>query len=125
MAWLQKGAQPTDTTRRILSYKGILYKKHLQKGVAKGVLTQEQADTKHEVWLTKKEGTISEKRTRVTSKKQEQIKNRLVAESKLKEAKTKILQAKQSSLSPDVIENTASAEAPAIPAAEQSDTTSA
>lgn len=48
--WLEKGAQPTDTVRRILSFKGILYHKHLLRGVKKGVLTQEQADAKWAQW---------------------------------------------------------------------------
>ena len=43
--WLMKGAQPTDTVRAMLRFKGVLYKKHLQRGVAKGAMTQEEADT--------------------------------------------------------------------------------
>ncbi|HRS37958.1 MAG TPA: 30S ribosomal protein S16, partial [Bacteroidia bacterium] len=46
--WLNKGAQPTDTCRAILSYKGVLYRNHLNKGVLKGALTAEQADAKFE-----------------------------------------------------------------------------
>src|SRR5436190_23522462 len=46
LGWLQKGAQPTDTARAILSYKGVHYKSHLVRGVAKGLLTQEHADAK-------------------------------------------------------------------------------
>jgi len=48
--WLQKGAQPTPTLHRILSFKGILYHKHLLRGVKKGVLTQEMADSKWQQW---------------------------------------------------------------------------
>ena len=48
--WLQFGAQPTETARRILSYKGVLLKYHLQGGVKKGALTQEQADSKFVAW---------------------------------------------------------------------------
>jgi len=48
LTWLMNGAQPTDTVRAILSYRGILYKKHLQIGVNKGALTQEDADAKFE-----------------------------------------------------------------------------
>ncbi len=48
--WLQKGAQSTDTVHKILSYKGILYHKHLLRGVTKGVLTQEIADSKMSAW---------------------------------------------------------------------------
>ena len=49
--WLKKGAQPSDTARAILSYKGVLYKSHLLRGIAKGLLTQEQADEKLQQWL--------------------------------------------------------------------------
>lgn len=49
--WLQKGAQPTTTTRRILKYKGVLYRKHLLRGVRKGVLTLEEADQKYADWI--------------------------------------------------------------------------
>ena len=46
--WLQKGAQPTDTVRAILSYRGILYKNHLLKGVKKGALTEAEAEAKYQ-----------------------------------------------------------------------------
>jgi small subunit ribosomal protein S16 len=61
--WLHNGAQPTDTARAILSYKGALMKHHLDGGVRKGALTQEQADAKLAKWL-------EEKATKVTSKKE-------------------------------------------------------
>lgn len=57
--WLMKGAQPTDTARAILKFKGILYRKHLARGVAKGALTQEEADTKYQEWVQRKEEMIS------------------------------------------------------------------
>jgi len=60
--WLQKGAQPSHTVRAILSYKGILYKKHLQRGVAKGILSQDEADQKFNDWLEKHEEKVSHKR---------------------------------------------------------------
>ena len=60
--WLQNGAQPTDTAKRILSYKGVLLKHHLQGGVAKGALTQEQADTKFASWLEEKENKVGAKK---------------------------------------------------------------
>jgi len=59
--WLVKGAQPTDTARAILSYKGVLYKNHLQKGVLKGALTQEQADQKLAEWDAQKDSKIGTK----------------------------------------------------------------
>lgn len=59
--WLGNGAVPTDTCRAILSYKGAMYKHHLNKGVTKGALTQEQADEKFSTWLSEKESKISAK----------------------------------------------------------------
>jgi len=66
--WLMKGAQPTDTVNAILRYKGILYRKHLQRGVTKGVLTQEQADAQYMDWVNAKESNIAQK---VQARKQE------------------------------------------------------
>ena len=59
--WLANGAQPTDTARTLLSYRGALLKHHLQGGVAKGALTQEEADAKFEAWLEQKENKIQAK----------------------------------------------------------------
>lgn len=56
--WLQKGAQPTPTMHKILSFKGVLYHKHLLRGVKKGVLTQEMADTKWQQWEEKHHNDI-------------------------------------------------------------------
>lgn len=60
--WMNKGAQPTDTCRRILSYKGVLLKKHLLEGVKKGALTTEQAEAKLNAWIAEKEAKISNKK---------------------------------------------------------------
>jgi len=62
ITWLSNGAQPTDTARAILSYKGVMYQAHLNKGVKKGALTQEQADAKFAAWLESKEARIQAKR---------------------------------------------------------------
>ncbi|MEM8764915.1 MAG: 30S ribosomal protein S16 [Bacteroidota bacterium] len=59
--WLQNGAQPTDTARAILSYKGVMLKKHLLVGVRKGALTEEQAEEKFQAWLAEKEQGIQSK----------------------------------------------------------------
>ena len=59
--WLHNGAQPTDTARGILSYKGALLKHHLDGGVRKGALTQEQADAKFEAWLEEKTNKVNAK----------------------------------------------------------------
>ncbi|MBA2407322.1 MAG: 30S ribosomal protein S16, partial [Chitinophagales bacterium] len=50
LEWLQKGAQPTDTLHKILSFKGVLYHKHLLRGVNKGIFEQEVADQKWVQW---------------------------------------------------------------------------
>ncbi len=59
--WLQNGAQPTDTARAILSYKGAFLKKHLKGGVAKGALTEEQAEEKFNAWLEEKANKVQAK----------------------------------------------------------------
>jgi small subunit ribosomal protein S16 len=85
--WINNGAQPSDTVRAILSYKGVLYKNHLLKGVAKGALTQEQADVKFNEWITAKEAKISGVKTALKLESKEDSKNRLEAEAKVNEAK--------------------------------------
>jgi small subunit ribosomal protein S16 len=60
--WLTKGAQPTDTVRAILRFKGVYYKKHLMRGLKKGALTQEQVDTMWQQWIDAKESRISARR---------------------------------------------------------------
>ncbi|WP_062054520.1 30S ribosomal protein S16 [Aquimarina longa] len=60
--WLQNGAQPTDTARAILSYKGALLKNHLAGGVKKGALTEEQAAEKYQAWISEKEGAVGAKK---------------------------------------------------------------
>ncbi len=60
--WLQNGAQPTDTARAILSYKGAMLKNHLAGGVRKGALTEEQAEEKFNAWLAEKEGSVTAKK---------------------------------------------------------------
>ncbi len=58
-AWLMNGAQPTDTARAILRFKGVYFRKHLALGVAKGALTQEEADTRYNAWVDAKEAKIA------------------------------------------------------------------
>ncbi|WP_299106673.1 30S ribosomal protein S16 [uncultured Tenacibaculum sp.] len=87
VAWLQNGAQPTDTARAILSYKGALLKNHLAGGVRKGALTQEQADAKFTAWLEEKAGKVAGK-TEGLAKAQEEAKAKaLEAEKAVNEAR--------------------------------------
>ena len=78
----------------MLSYKGILYKKHLQGGVTKGALTQEAADEKFTAWTDQKEGKITGKKTTLTSAKDEARKAALAAEAKKKEDRAAAIAAK-------------------------------
>lgn len=106
LSWLQKGAQPTDTCRTILSFKGVMYKRHLQGGISKGALTQAQADAKFEKWLAEKEAKVTGKLSKLESAKKEAYTKRLTAEASVKEAKAAKIAAK----------NTPPAEAPAAEA---------
>lgn len=80
LKWLLDGAQPTDTVRAILSYKGILFKKHLQVGVIKGAITQEDADNKFAAWLEEQSARISKKVEGLAANASEETKLRLERE---------------------------------------------
>lgn len=67
--WLEKGAQPTDTVRAILRFKGVYYKRHLMRGVKKGALTQEEADKKYTEWVEAKEAKIAARRAKTEEEK--------------------------------------------------------
>ena len=108
--WVMKGAEPTETVRAMLSYRGILYKKHLQIGVNKGALTQEQADAKFEEWTASKEAKIEGKKETLSAKKADARKSALAAETKVKEARAEAIRKKS-----------AEAEAAAAPATETSE----
>lgn len=108
--WLLKGAQPTDTVRRILSYKGLMLKKHLQIGVLKGAITQEQADGKYDEWLNEKEAIVNKKVSSIAQTKAEAAKARLAAEKKVNEAKAEALKKKLAAA--QVVETPAEESAP-------------
>src|SRR5882757_2817898 len=92
--WVNDGAQPTDTCRAILSYKGVLYKKHLQGGVKKGALTEEQAEAKFAAWLDQKDGKITGKKSNLSTTKEDAKKAALIAEAKKKDDKAAAIAAK-------------------------------
>ena len=83
--WLLKGAQPTDTCRAILSYKGVLYKKHLLGGVAKGAFSESDAEAKFNKWLGEKEGKIAAKVNKLATDAKAAAKAALAAEAKVNE----------------------------------------
>ena len=80
LEWVMKGAQPSETARAILSYKGVMMKKHLQVGVLKGALKQEEADKKLEAWLKEKEGKITKKIDSLSEAKEQDQKKKLAEE---------------------------------------------
>jgi len=122
LQWLLNGAQPTDTVRAILSYRGILYKKHLQIGVNKGAITQEDADAKFEAWKSGKDSKISGRVDNLAKAKADAAKSRLEAETKVNEARVAAQAAKQAAeiaaAAPAVVEEPAVeevvAETPAV-----------
>lgn len=96
--WIKQGAQPTDTCRALLSYKGVLYKDHLDRGVVKGALTQEQADKKFDAWLKEKEGKISSKKDSLAKAGADLEKKRLAAEKEVNEKRAAEILVKTSEL---------------------------
>ncbi len=87
LTWINNGAQPTDTCRAILSYKGVMYKKHLQEGVRKGAITQAVADERLSAWLQEKEAKIQSKKNSLSQATRNSAKARLEEEAKVKETK--------------------------------------
>jgi len=114
--WVNSGAQPTDTCRAILSYKGVLYKKHLQGGLKKGALTEEQVESKFQAWLDQKEGKITGKKESLTTAKQDARKAALAAEAKKKEEKAAAIAAKNAPPVEETEEVSEEVEAPAAEA---------
>lgn len=98
LVWLQNGAQPTDTVRRMLSYRGVMLRRHLQLGVAKGAITQEAADAKFQAWVDGKEKAIEGKVGNLANKKADDLKARLTAEAEKAAARKKAIEDKQAAL---------------------------
>ena len=95
LAWLNVGAEPTLVARRILSYEGVLLKKHLEGGVAKGALTQEQADQKFADWKAQKDAKIEAKKQGLTKAAADKAKAAADAEVKVNEARAEALAKKK------------------------------
>ena len=96
--WLQKGAQPTDTCRAILSYKGVLMKKHLLDGVRKGAITLDIAEAKFQTWMTEKDAKVKTKVDTLAKEKRDANKQRIDAESKVREARAQELAKKRAEM---------------------------
>ncbi|MGB5417925.1 30S ribosomal protein S16 [Algibacter sp.] len=87
VTWLQNGAQPTDTAKTLLSYKGAMLKNHLAGGVRKGALTEEQAEAKFTAWLEEKEAKIQAKADGLTKDEAKAKADALAAEKAVNEAR--------------------------------------
>ena len=105
--WIMNGAQPSETARAILSYKGVLYRVHLNKGVKKGALTQEQADAKFTAWMEANTNKIENKKSQLASEKSKSTTTRLAAETKANEAR---LEARKQSEAAALLAETATEE---------------
>ncbi len=112
--WLMQGAQPTDTVRVMLSSRGVMLKKHLQIGVLKGALTQEQAEAKLDEWMKSKDAKVQASTEKVAQTKEAQARARKEAESKVREARAEAIRKKAEA----AIAAAEAAEAPAAPAEE-------
>ena len=106
--WLQNGAQPTDTAKTILSYKGAMLKNHLVGGVRKGALTEEQAEEKFQAWLEEKSGKVASKEENVAKAKSEAKAKALEAEKAVNEAR---VAAAVEEAAPEVVEEEVAEEA--------------
>ena len=113
--WVKNGAQPSDTVRRILSYKGVLLRRHLQIGVEKGAISQEVADVRFNEWLQAKEAKINSKKSEVENDARNTRKGRLEAEKKANETKAAAVAAKRQAAA-EAAENAEPAVEPEAPA---------
>ncbi|NQX97108.1 MAG: 30S ribosomal protein S16 [Flavobacteriales bacterium] len=123
--WVKEGAQPTDTVRALLSYKGVMHKDHLDRGVVKGALTQDQADKKFDAWMKEKEAKVDSKKDGLVKAADAAEKTRMAAETETKKKKAAEVLAKQSELAAAVEADAAekaAAEAPAEEAAPEATT---
>ena len=120
LTWVMKGAQPTDTARAILSYRGVMMKKHLLEGVRKGALTEEQADAKFETWISDKENKIEGKVQSLNDAAKASKSARLAAEAEVNKARKAAIEAANAPVVEEApAEEEAAEEAPAAEATEE------
>ena len=116
--WLMNGAQPTDTVKAMLSLRGIMLRKHLQIGVVKGAITQDQADGKLADWLKAKEAKTQSKQDNLAKSKADAARARKAAETKIKEARAEAIKKKNQVVEQAPVAAPAEGEAPAAETAE-------
>lgn len=93
--WIMKGASPTETAKKLLSEKGVMLRKHLQVGVNKGAIKQEEADKKYAAWLEDKAKRNAEALEKLSKDEQQKLKDRLAAEKKIAEARKEAIKQKE------------------------------
>lgn len=108
--WVQTGAEMTDTARAILSYKGVMYKNHLVKGMAKGALTEAQVETKFNEWQAAQDAKVAAKKDNLSKAEQDALAKRIAAETEVNAARARAIEAKNTP-APEVTEEAPVAEA--------------
>jgi len=98
LGWLQNGALPTDTCRAILSYKGVLMKKHLLDGVKKGAFDEAEATKRFEEWIKQNEAKIEAKKSNLEKSQDDELGKRLSVEKRVNEARVAKLAKKNADL---------------------------
>ena len=119
LAWIKVGAQPTLTARRILSYEGVLLRQHLDGGVAKGALTQAEADKKWNDWKAERDAKIEAKKSGIKNAAIEAKKVAKEAEAKVNAARAEAIAKKAAELAAKQAEEAAAAAAEAEAPAEE------
>lgn len=109
--WLTKGAQPTDTVRGILSYKGVLYKKHLMGGVKKGAFDEAEAEKRLDSWMAEKDAKIQAKIDRLAGDAAAETQKQLDAETKIKEERAAAIATRDAELAAEAEAEVKAAEA--------------
>ena len=117
--WINTGAQPTDTTRNILSAEGVLMMKHLLEGVKKGAFDQAEAEKRFAAWKTLKESNIIKTKEQLAAEKQADLKARLKAEAEVNKAKAAEIAKKKADAIEAAIEKVAEDAAAEAPATEE------
>lgn len=100
--WIMKGAQPTNTASALLKYKGVMMKKHLLGGVAKGAFSEDEAEKRFEAWLSEKEDKVIAKKDKLHKDQEDDNKKRLAAEKEINENRAKELASANAELSEEV-----------------------
>jgi small subunit ribosomal protein S16 len=116
--WIQKGAQPSDTVRAILGYTGVLLKQHLAKGVAKGAMTQEEADKRYDTWRAEKDAKVQAKKDGLLKSKTDALQAALKHERTVNDNRLKAMTAAAEQASADAAAAAAPAPAAEAPVAE-------